>query len=254
VIFTNSAGVHAPPMAETVLAMLLYFARGLDFALANQRRGRWATDPFYEGDAPPIELAHATVGIIGFGGIGREVARRVASLGAGVIALKRTVAAAGEANLFLVGGGGELGARIEVVHGPGGLDAVLRESHFVVVCAPDTPDTRGMIDRAALAKMRRGAVLVNVARGRLVDEDALVDALCTGRLRGAGLDVFRTEPLPEGHPLWAFENALLTPHVSAVSQGFWRREADLIIRNLERYLTDVPLCEWENVVDKEAGY
>jgi len=254
VIFTNSAGVHAPPMAETVLAMLLYFGRGLDFALANQRQGRWSTDPFYEGEAPPVELAHATVGIVGFGGIGREVARRVASLGARVIAVKRTVPAAGEANLLPVCGGGELGTRIEVVHGPVGLDAVLRESDFVVVCAPDTPGTRGMIDRAALAKMRRGAVLVNVARGRLVDEDALVDALRTGRLRGAGLDVFRTEPLPEGHPLWAFENALLTPHVSAVSQGFWRREADLIVRNLERYLTDVPLSEWENVVDKEAGY
>src|SRR5690606_34598823 len=142
-----------------------YFGRGLDFAVANQRRGRWATDPFYEGHAPPVELAHATVGIVGFGGIGREVARRVASLGARVIAVKRTPPHAGEANLTPVSGGGELGQHIEVVHGASGLDAVLRESDFLVVCAPDTPQTRGMIDRDALARMRRGAVLVNVARG-----------------------------------------------------------------------------------------
>lgn len=254
VVFTNSAGIHAPPMAETVLAMILYFGRGLDFAVANQRRRRWSTDRFYQASAPPIELSESTVGIVGFGGIGRQVARRVASLGARVIAVKRSPAREGEANLEPVAGGGELGSRIEVVHGESGLDAVLCESDIVVLALPDTPETRGSIDADALARMRPGALLVNVARGRIVDEEALVEALREGRLRGAGLDVFAEEPLPEEHPLWGFEHVLVTPHVSAVSEGFWRRETELIVRNIARYVTGAPLDAWENVVDKEAGY
>ena len=254
VIFTNSAGVHAPPMAETVLAMLLFFGRGLDLAVDGQHRGEWSTEPYYRAGAPLQELSTATIGIVGFGGIGREVARRVASLGARVIAVKKRPAKPGEANLEPVAGGGVLGSRIEMVFGESGLDAVLRESDAVVVAAPDTPETRGMIDADALGRMKPGAVFVNVARGRLVDEDALIEALTEGRIRGAGLDVFCEEPLPSGHPLWGLRNVVLTPHVSAVTQGFWRRETDLIARNCERYLTSAPLHEWENVVDKRAGY
>jgi phosphoglycerate dehydrogenase-like enzyme len=254
VVFTNSAGVHAPPMAETVIAMLLYFGRGLDFAVDAQRRAEWTTEPYYVADAPLGELSDATIGIVGFGGIGREVARRVASLGARVIAAKRSPAQPGEANLEPVAGGGVLGSRIEIVWGASGLDAVYRESDAVIVAAPDTPETRGMIDAEALRRMKRGAVLVNVARGRLVDETALIEALREGAIRGAGLDVFSREPLPDDSPLWSMSNVVMTPHVSAVTRGFWGREAGLILRNLERFLTGVPVEGWENVVDKEAGY
>lgn len=254
VIFTNSARIHGPPMAETVLAMILHFHRGLDFAVRNQARARWTTDPYYDADAPIVELANSTVGIVGFGGVGTEIARRVAALGARVIAAKRTPPVEGESDLETVAGGGRLGTRVEVVHGANGLDAVLRESDVVVLTAPDTPETRGLIDAGAIARMRSGAVLINVARGKILDEEALVGALRTGRLRGAALDVFRREPLPEDHPLWTLDNVLLTPHVSAVTRGYWRREADLILRNLERFLTGAPIEAWENVVDKEAGY
>lgn len=254
VVFTNSAGVHAPPMAETVLAMLLHFGRGLHFAVRNQRSAVWSTEPFYRAGSPVVELAGSTVGIVGFGGIGREVARRVAALGAHVVALKRTEPRAGDADLHPVGGTGSLAAHIELVHGTEGFDALLRRSDAVVVAAPDTPDTRGMIDDEAFARMKPGAVLVNVARGKLVDEDALVRALSEGRLRGAGLDVFSQEPLPADHPLWMLPNVLITPHVSAVTGGFWRREADLILGNLGRFVRGAPLAEWENVVDKRAGY
>ena len=254
VVFTNSAGVHAPPMAETVLAMLLHFTRGLDLAGESQRRGEWSTDPFYVAGAPLRELSSMTVGIVGFGGIGREVARRVASLGARVIAVKRNPARAGEANLEPVAGGGVLGSRIEMVWGESGLDAVYRECDAIVVAAPDTPETRGMIDARALGRMKPGAIVLNVARGRLVDEDALIGALTEGRIRGAGLDVFTTEPLPPESPLWGLPSVVITPHVSAVTRGFWRRETDLITRNLDRYLRERPLEEWENVVDKKAGY
>ena len=254
VIFTNSAGVHAPPMAETVLAMLLHFGRGLDFAAEGQRRRTWDTEPYYVAGAPLSELSSSTVGIIGFGGIGREVARRVASLGARVIAHKRRPAQPGEANLEPVAGGGELGSRIEMVWGASGLDAVYRESDAIVVAAPDTPETRGMIDAGAIARMKPGCVLINVARGRLVDEEAIAEALRDGTIRGAGLDVFTREPLPPESPLWDLSNVVLTPHVSAVTRGFWARETDLILRNLGRYATGAPVEEWENVVDKRAGY
>ena len=254
VVFTNSAGVHAPPMAETVLAMLLHFGRGLDFAVEGKARGEWDTEPYYVAGAPLAELSSSTVGIVGFGGIGREVARRVASLGARVIAARRRPASPGDADLSPVAGGGTLGSRIEIVSGPSGLDALYRESDAVVVCAPDTPETRGMIDRNALARMKPGTVLVNVARGQLVDEEALVEALTEGRIRGAGLDVFSKEPLPPDSPLWALPNVVMTPHVSAVTRGFWRRETELIVRNLTRFLKAEAIETWENVVDKRAGY
>jgi len=254
VVFTNSAGVHAPPMAETVLAMLLHFGRGLDFAVAAQRRAEWSTESYYVAGAPLNELSSSTIGVIGFGGIGREVSRRVASLGARVIAVKRKPARPGEANLKPLGGGGVLGSRIEMVWGESGLDAVYRESDAIVVCAPETPQTRGMVDASAFERMKPEAILVNVARGSLVDEGALIRALREGRIRGAGLDVYAQEPLAADHPLWTIPNVILTPHVSAVTRGFWQRQTDLIIRNLDRYLKGAPVEEWENVVDKVAGY
>ncbi len=254
VVFTNSAGVHASPMAETVLAMLLYFGRGLDFAVDGQRRSEWSTDPYYVAGAPLKELSTATVGIVGFGGIGREVARRVASLGARVIAVKRTPARPGESDLEPPGGGGTLASRIELVYGDAGLDTVYRESDAIVIAAPETTETRGMIDEDAIGRMKAGAVLVNVARGKLIDQDALLAALIGGRIRGAGLDVFSKEPLPSDHMLWTLSNVLITPHVSAVTRGFWRRETDLILHNLEKYVAEATLAEWQNVVDKKAGY
>jgi phosphoglycerate dehydrogenase-like enzyme len=251
VLFTNSAGIHGPPMAETVLGMILFFGRGLDFAVANRTRGVWSTAGWYDADAPIRELSATTVGLVGYGGIGREIARRVASLGARVLALKRSPPLEADATLTPVAGGGDVGQRVEIVRGEGGLDAVLRESDVVVLCAPETDETRGMMDSAALARMKDGAVLINVGRGRLLDEDALVAELAAGRLRGAGLDVFSREPLPADHPLWTLDNVLLTPHVSAVTQSFWSRETGLIVENLERYFADEPL---RNLVDKDAGY
>ena len=254
VIFTNSAGVHAPPIAETVLAMILHFGRGLDFAVEGKRRGEWWQAPFYAENAPIRELSASTVGIVGYGGIGREVARRVAALGARVIGLARRPRPEGEPALEPVRGGGSLGDRVETVRGPEGLHRLLGESDVVVVSAAETEATRGLIGAEELARMKPDALLVNVARGRIVDEDALVAALSSGRLRGAALDVFATEPLPADSPLWTLPNVVITPHVSGVTRGFWRRETDLILRNLRRLIDGAPVEEWENVVDKRAGY
>jgi len=254
VVFTNSAGIHAVPIAETVLGMILYFNRGFHLAAANQARHVWTTEPYYAASSPVRELSETTVGLVGFGGIGRELARRVAGLGARVLATKRTPPADGDAALQAVAGGGSLEASVAIHHGPRGLERVLRESDVVVLCAPDTPETRGLLDAAALARMKRDALLVNVGRGKLVDQDALVAALKSGRLRGAGLDVFAHEPLAPEDPLWALPNVLVTPHVSAVTRHFWEREAGLIVRNLERHVAGAPVAEWENVVDREVGY
>ncbi len=252
VVFTNSAGIHAPPMAETVLGMILYFGRGLDFARLNQMQSRWDTSPFYAAEAPLRELSDTTIGIIGFGGIGREVARRLLPLGANVVAVARTLPLEEEPELTPVAGGGSLKAR--VLSGVEGLNALYAESDVIVLAAPETAETRGMIDAEALDRMRVGCVLINVARGKLVDEDALADALASGRVRGAGLDVFAKEPLSSASPLWELPNVLVTPHVSAVTRGFWKRECRLILRNLTRFVDDAPVEEWENVVDKVAGY
>lgn len=238
-VFTNSAGIHGPPMAEAVLGMMLHFTRGFDFAVRNQADGRWDTDPFYAADAPLRELSSMTVGVLGLGGIGTEVATRVRCLGAHVVGLKRTP------------GRGPDG--VEVLVGDAGLARLLEVSDAIVVTAPDTPATRGLLDADAFARMKEGAILINVARGRIVDEAALVEALRSGRLRGAGLDVFAREPLSPDSPLWSMDRVLVTPHVSPVTDGFWRREADLVLHNLGCYLDGRPEA-MRNVVDFDAGY
>lgn len=237
VVLTNSAGIHAPPMAETVLGMILFFARGLDFAVAAQRDRRWDKAPFEAADTPVGEVSGATLGIAGFGGIGRELAARARALGMRVLALRRTAADGPEG--------------VEVLAGEEGLREVLRRSDFLVLALPETESTRGLIGAAELREMRPGAVLVNVARGAVLDEEALTAALRSGALRGAALDVFGEEPLPPESPLWGLRNVLVTPHVSATSRGFWRRETDLIVENLRRYRDGRPL---RNEVDKRAGY
>ncbi|MDE2985302.1 MAG: D-2-hydroxyacid dehydrogenase [Gemmatimonadota bacterium] len=241
VLFTNSAGIHAAPMSETVLAMMLHFARGFDVAVRAQREGRWSATEYWAADAPVAELGGSTVGIVGYGGIGRAVARKVAALGGRVVAVRRR------------GGVGDAvaGRPAEVVAGQAGLDRVVAEADYLVLAVPETPRTRGLMTRRRLFAMKPGSVLINVARGRLVDEAALIDALDAGLLRGAGLDVFRSEPLPPGHPFYTHPKVLMTPHVSATTRRFWERETDLITDNIGRFVRGEPL---RNVVDKAAGY
>lgn len=249
VLFTNSAGVHGPPIAESVLAMLLYFARGLDLAVRAQQEGRWAAEAFWAADSPVAELAGSTVGIVGFGGIGREVARRASSLGSRVLAVRRTGSAAPpDESVPEVESGDAPDAQLA---GPDGLARVLEQSDYVVLAVPETPRTRNLINRQRIFSMKRGAVLVNVARGRIVDEEALLEALTADHLRGAGLDVFHEEPLPPGHPFYRHPRVLVTPHVSATTRRFWERETDLIADNIARFARGQPL---RNLVDKAAGY
>lgn len=237
VMLTNSAGVHAEPMADTILASITHFARGLDFAVNAQHRRTWDTTHFYRIDSPVRELAGATVGILGYGGIGRAVARRVLALGMNVLAYRRRVKVEGDG--------------IEQLAGREGLERVLEEADYLVLSLPSTPETVRILNSERIARLRSGAVVINVGRGEAIDETALAAALAEGRIRGAALDVFETEPLPTDSPLWSLPNALITPHVSAVTHDFWRREVDLILENLRRYESGAPLL---NLVDKVAGY
>ncbi|MDR5709673.1 MAG: D-2-hydroxyacid dehydrogenase, partial [Armatimonadota bacterium] len=229
VLLTNSRGIHAIPMAEHVLGCLLVFARNLHLAFRHQVHRRWQPEP-------GGELWGATVGILGLGAIGQEVARRCRAFGARVVGLRRTAAPVPE---------------VEEVYGPEGLEAVLRRSDYVVLTLPLTPQTRGLIGAQELGWMKPGAVLVNVGRGALLDERALVEALRSGRLRGAALDVFETEPLSPEHPLWDLPNVLITPHVSGNSPRYMDRAIPLFCDNLRRYLRGEGL---RNVVDPELGY
>jgi phosphoglycerate dehydrogenase-like enzyme len=236
-VLTNSAGIHAPPMAETVIAMILHFARGLDFAVRAQARRHWFKEPFESADTPVREIGGRTLGIVGFGGIGREVGVRASALGMRVVASRRRPIP------------GPPWA--EVFSGGDALDRVLERSDYLVVSVPSTGATRGLIGREELERLPAGAVVVNVARGSVLDTDALIRLLRAGRLRGAALDVFEREPLPPDSPLWSMPNVLVTPHVSGTTDGYWRREGRLILENLRRYLAGEDLL---NRVDKEAGY
>jgi len=250
-LFTNSAGVHAPPMAEWVIGAILHFSRGFDLAEPAGRAGHWDDRPFLSADTPVRELAGSTVGILGFGGIGREVAHRASALGMNVLALRR----GSGRNRAEIGFGARQGERpgpgVEVVSGPEGLQRLLAESDHLVLSAPETEATRGILNAETLRALRPGAVVINVSRGGLIVESALVDALRERRIRGAALDVFGTEPLPPGHPLWTLPNVLITPHVSAVSRNFWARETELVAENARRYLAGIELL---NLVEMDRGY
>lgn len=237
IVLTNSAGIHAEPMADSVLAAILYFARGLDFAVDEQRARRWGKDRFEGIDSSLHELAGTTVGILGYGGIGRAIARRALALGMRVLAFRRRDAAAEEG--------------IELLFGDAGLARILAESQYLVLALPRTAETEGLLDRQRIASLPPDTVVINVGRGELIDESALAAALAAGRLRGAALDVFVQEPLPPESPFWGLPNVLVTPHVSATTHRFWRRELDLILENLRRYERGEPLL---NTVDKAAGY
>ncbi len=239
VLLSNSAGVHAIPIAEYVVAGILYFFRGLDIAAAQQREAHWDKQLFVADNSPVREVSGARILVVGAGGIGTECATRLTGLGARCVGIRRRP---------------ELGAPdgFERVAGPDAIDAELALADVVILAAPLTKENSGLLTDARLNSLQKGAILVNVARGALVDEAALARRLADGRLRGAVLDVFHEEPLATDSPLWQLRNALLTPHISPVSPGrFWPRALDVFCDNWRRYHRGEPL---RNLVDKQAGY
>jgi glyoxylate/hydroxypyruvate reductase A len=233
VVFTTASGVHARPLAEFCAMAMLMFARDYWQMQRLQAEGRWerfgATD-----------LVGRTLGVVGVGRVGVAVARLGQALGMHVLGVKRNVVSLDPA---------ELGC--DELFGPERLELVLGRSEYLVLIAPHTDATEGMLGAAQLALLPRGAVLINIGRGSLVDEAALVAALREGRLGGAALDVFEVEPLPPESPLWTLPNVLISPHSASTSDRENERLTELFCANLRRYLDGAPLL---NVLDLEALY
>ncbi len=230
VLVTNARGVTANAMAEYALALMLLFAKDMRRTIADQATARW--DPRLT-----TLMRGACLVVVGVGAVNRRLARVAHAMGMRVIGVGRTAHPVSEG--------------FERIVGQQELLRVLPEADYVVAATPLTADTDGMIDAAALAAMKRHTILVNVGRGAVIEEDALVDALREGRIGGAALDVVWREPLEPGHPLWSMPNVVLSPHMSADFTLWQEGMVDLFVANLERWLAGSPL---HNVVDKTLGY
>jgi phosphoglycerate dehydrogenase-like enzyme len=237
VILTNGRTVHGMIVAEQAMALMLALARRLPTAMRYQQQRTWGQGAMSEESPMARELAGATLVLVGAGSIGREVIPRARAFGMKIIVIREHV---------------ERGAEgADEVHALADLDRLLPGADFVLLTAPVLASTRGLFDRERLAKMKPDAYLVNVGRGALIDEAALVECLQKKQISGAALDVFVTEPLPPESPLWSLENVIITPHTAALAKNLWDRHYELIAGNLRHFLAGEPL---QNVVDKQKGY
>ncbi|MGH9315303.1 MAG: D-2-hydroxyacid dehydrogenase [Vicinamibacterales bacterium] len=236
VVITNSRGMHAETIAEHVVAVVLALFRRLPTAIQRQSERAWAQDELTLASSRLV--ARKTVGIVGLGGIGSAVARAMSGLGARVEATRRRLEAGRPEGVVSV-------------HPPGALGDLLPRWDVVVLSAPHTAETERLIGARELGLMKRDAVLVNIARGPLVDQAALADALTRGAIAGAALDVFDDEPLESTSPLWDTPNLLITPHVAGNRPDYWEAALGIFLENLRRFRAGEALL---NVVDKEAGY
>lgn len=237
IVVTNTRGVQALPIAEHVLAVTLALAKQLPFVIENQQQARWAQNEFVATRLPWL-LKGRTLGLIGVGTIGAEIAKRAEAFGMRVIALRRRPAY------------GTIGHVVRV-YGKPDLDDFLSQCHVLVICAPLTPETQSLMGEKQFAQLPQGAVVINVGRARIIDTAALIAALHSGHLAGASLDVFPQEPLLPDHPLWTTPNVILTPHTSGFRQGHWDEVIDLFGDNLDRFLRNEPL---KFRIEPELGY
>jgi phosphoglycerate dehydrogenase-like enzyme len=237
IVVTNSRGIQAIPIAEHVMACLLALARRLPQTLRDQRERAWRPNNL-AGEASPWLLAGRTLAVIGVGTLGQAIAMRARAFGMHVMGVRRNP---------------ERGVPegFDDVVGPADRDRLLALADVLVMAAPLTSETARLLDADAIARLKPGAIVVNVARGQLIDEQALAAALASGRLGGAALDVFATEPLPADNPFWALPNVIVTPHNSGFRVGHFDAVIDLFSENLRRFERRVDLL---NVVDLKVGY
>ena len=232
-VFTTARGVHAIPLAEYTLMSILMFRRRVPEMLADQRERRWQR-------FASTDLTERSLAVLGMGSIGREVARVASSFGMRTVGVKRTVPGVEPASLHL-----------DALYAFDELHAALRDAEHLVLSAPHTPETEGLVGAAELALLAPGAIVVNVARGALIDESALVDALESGHVGGAALDVFQEEPLSPDSVFWTMPNVLVCSHSAGTSDRENERITDIFCENLRRYLAGERLL---NVLDKDRMY
>jgi phosphoglycerate dehydrogenase-like enzyme len=233
VTMTNGSGVFSPSLGEFALAAILYFAKDFRRMIRNQMLCAW--EPF---DVLPI--SGQTVGIVGYGDIGRAVAARTRPMGMNVLALKRHVNPQNNWDPL-----------VDQIYGPDRRIEMLSRCDYIVVAAPQNAETRGLIGEAEFAAMKPNAVIINVGRGPVIDERAMIKALSEHAIKGAALDVFDEEPLPLGHPFYSLENVLLSPHCADHTPDWLDNAMRFFIAQFERFRRGEPLL---NVVDKRLGY
>jgi D-2-hydroxyacid dehydrogenase (NADP+) len=238
VVVTGARGIRARSIAEHVLGVTIALARRFPAAMRAQIAHRWAQEELEGGDVDVRTLRGQRMGIVGLGAIGLELVKIAAPFGFRISAIRR------RANEPPPAG-------VDAVWPPDRLLDLLAQSDVVVLAAPHTPETKHLIGRRELDAVKPGALLVNIARGKLVDDDAVVEALRNGRLGGAALDVFTQEPLPASSPYWDLPNVIVTPHTSGAMRDYWTPLVALFAENLRRFEKGEPLL---NVVDKTAGY
>jgi phosphoglycerate dehydrogenase-like enzyme len=229
---TNGRGVFRRPLAEWAVGAMLYFQYDYRRLIRQQEAGVWA-------DFDVDELAETTIGIVGYGEIGKAVAERAKAFGCKIVALRRKPE------------NSKADPLLDRVFAPAEIDEMMAACDFVVASAPGTPETRGMIGIRQIAALKSSAVVINIGRGPVIDEAALVAALESKKIRGAALDVFTVEPLPAGHAFYKLENVLLSPHSADHTPGWKDRAVQCFLDNFARFAKGEPL---ENVVDKHAGY
>lgn len=245
---TSASGIHATQMSEYCLMLMLAFSYRLPAMMAKQANAEWGR---YE-DFAARELRGQTLGIVGYGSIGRELARMADALGMTVVASKRNIKQIADDEGYSEPGLGDPTGDIPTrLYPTEALASMVSVCDFVVVTVPRTSGTHHMINAEVLDAMKETAVLINVGRGGVIDEDALVSALAAGKIAGAGLDVFEEEPLPPTSPLWNLDNLIITPHISGNSYRYHEKAAALFAENLERYLSNRPLL---NRLDRQRGY
>lgn len=228
---TNGTGVFSQSLGEFALAVILYFAKDIRRLLRNQEACRWE-----QFDVE--ELPGQTVGIVGYGDIGRAVASRVHAMGMHVLAFKRHAPSAGD-------------AFVDRFYRPGELNVMLSACDFVVVAAPLTPETRHMISDDAIAAMKPNAVVINIGRGPVIDQAALVRALSAGKIKGAGLDVFEKEPIPADDPIFKLANVLISPHSADHTKDWLDQAMKFFLQQYRCFANGEPL---KNIVEKHLGY
>ncbi|MEA2607789.1 MAG: hypothetical protein QOJ75_32 [Chloroflexota bacterium] len=244
IVVTNARGVFAIPIGEYVSGAILRINQPIATWAADQAAHRWPP-----GERPLAAIVRGrTAVVVGYGSIGREVARQLSALGLRIVAVKPRPEVRLDASFRVPGTGDPDGSIPEAIVGIEALGDVARQADYLVLALPLTPESRGLVDRALLAALPPTAWLINISRGALVDDDALLGALRDGALAGAILDVFGEEPLPADHPLWEAPNVTITPHVSGATLQFLD---DLVIENVRRYLAGEPLL---NPIDPVRGY
>lgn len=249
VVTTSASGVMVAQMGEYALMTLLMLGHKMPRMIQAQKNKTWVEDR--QQVLQPRLLRGSTVGIVGYGSIGREIARQLYAYGAKVLAAKRDAMHPEDYGYTPAGLGDPEGNYFHRLYPIEGLRGMLSECDFVILTLPQTAETKGLFGKETIAAMKPGSYLINISRGALLDDSALLDALNCGHLAGAALDVFVEEPLPEDHPFWTAPNLIVTPHISAFSPSLMDDIIELFVTNLKRYLQGMTLF---NQINLRQGY